>query len=66
MMTIQEMREKTTQELQRECATLAQQLREHRFATSIQQERNVARRAALRRTIARIKTVLNERAQQAQ
>lgn len=60
---MQEIKEKKTQDLVKELDSCAGDLRTHRFATSIQQERNIGKRGQLRRTIARIKTELAHRAQ---
>ncbi len=63
MITMQEIREKTSEDLVKELAVLEGKLREHRFSTSIQQERDTSARSKMRRAIARIKTVLAQRAQ---
>ncbi len=60
---MQEIREKSVKDLQKELEGLSGRLREHRFAVSIQQEKNVSERAKIRRAIARIKTELAARAQ---
>ncbi len=63
MITMQEIREKSVKDLQKELGELASRLREHRFAVSIQQERNSSERAKMRRAVARIKAELAARAQ---
>ncbi len=63
MITVQEIREKKSEDLIAELAILTNKLREHRFGVSIQQERNISARSHMRRTIARIKTELAHRKQ---
>jgi len=63
-MKMQEIREMKTEDLVKELALLEGRLREHRFGLAVQQQRNISAHSALRRTIARIKTELAQRAAQ--
>lgn len=62
MITMQEIKETKTEDLRAELTKLSAELRAHRFGVSIQQERNIAQRTNMRRTVARIKTELAARA----
>ena len=63
-MTMQEIRQSDATKLRTEMARLRAQLREHRFATAVQQANNVRQRRVIKRTIARILTELRARASQ--
>lgn len=61
-MLITELREKSNSELLKEIDTLKQELFTLRFQAATGQLMNTAQIKVVRKTIARIKTVLNERA----
>ena len=61
MITSKEIKETKSQDLLKKVSQLREQVREHRFATISQQERNVSARRIIRRTIARILTELGNR-----
>lgn len=61
-MLINELREKSNTELLKEIDTLKQELFTLRFQAATGQLMNTAQIKVVRKTIARIKTVLNERA----
>lgn len=61
-MLINELREKSNSELLKEIDTLKQELFTLRFQAATGQLMNTAQIKVVRKTIARIKTVLNERA----
>ncbi len=61
-MLINEIREKSNQELNQEIDTLKEELFNLRFQLATGQLTNTARIKTVRKTIARIKTVISERA----
>ena len=65
-MLAKEIREKTNEELLQEIDTLKDELSNLRFQQATRQLENTARLKAVKKTIARIKTVLTERENAAQ
>ena len=65
MMKIKEIREKSNEELTKEAASLKEELYTLHFQQATGQLENPMRMREIRRTIARIKTVLTERAGEA-
>ncbi len=65
-MSAKEIREKSNAELLAEINTLKTELFNLRFQQAVGQLENSARIRSVRKTIARIKTILSERAQEAQ
>ena len=65
MMKIKEIREKSNEELTKEVASLKEELYTLHFQQATGQLENPMRMREIRRTIARIKTVLTERAGEA-
>lgn len=65
-MSMQEIRQKSDAQLRTALREMTARLRTVRFGISMQQERNIAQHAKIRRTIARIKTELSARAHKQQ
>ena len=61
MMTAKEIREKSNTELQQEIETLKEELFNLRFQQAVGNLTNTARMKTVKKTIARIKTILSER-----
>lgn len=64
-MTAQELRDKTPDQLREELANLKKESFNLRFQQATGQLENTARMRAVRRSAARVKTILNEKAAQA-
>lgn len=60
-MTAKEIREKSNTELQQEIETLKEELFNLRFQQAVDNLTNTARMKTVKKTIARIKTILSER-----
>ena len=60
-MTAKEIREKSNTELQQEIETLKEELFNLRFQQAVGNPTNTARMKTVKKTIARIKTILSER-----
>ena len=65
-MKADELRGRTTEELESELQVLKENLFNQRFRSTLGQQEDTTRIGKLRKDIARVKTVLNTRAQQAE